>query len=156
MVTNCPISWYISKTNCQLLSLKTIGLIYLKLLTEHLLTPADDGVEGTGLVEDAGKMICHLWLRWRRRSLSRFSWGGLRHHVRSGERQYFELNMFLSTLSERKCKIKSVLLSSLQTTDCYYWNFGVEFCATHNYPNNHAMQVPLSVYKMIMAFVVSV
>ena len=76
--------------------------------------------------------------------------------VRSGETQYFELNMFLSTLSERKCKIKSVLLSSLQTTDCYYWNFGVEFCATHNYPNNHAMQVPLSVYKMIMAFGVSV
>ena len=156
MVTNCPISWYISKTNCQLLSLKTIGLIYLKLLTGYLLTPADDGVEGTGLVEDAGKMICHLRLRWRRRSLSRFSWGGLRHHAWSGELQYFELNMFLSTLSERKCKIKSVLLSSLQTTDCYYWNFGVEFCATHNYPNNHAMQVPLSVYKMIMAFGVSV
>ena len=63
---------------------------------------------------------------------------------------------FFQHCRKENVNIKSVLLSSLQTTDCYYWNFGVEFCATHNYPNNHAMQVPLSVYKMIMAFGVSV
>ena len=27
-------------------------------------------------------------------------------------------------------RIKSVLHFSPQTTDCYYWNFGVEFCTT--------------------------
>ena len=108
------------------------GVFYQVKISLHnnLLTPADDGVKSPCLVEDTGKMILYLWL-WRMRdkrqsSILAFS-GGLCHLVIQVSRN----EMFLGMSRDREnLRIKSVLHFSLQTTDCYYWNFGVEFCTT--------------------------
>ena len=53
--------------------------------------------------------------------------GGLRHLDKQVSRNETCLKI---PRDRENLRIKSVLHFSLQTTDCYYWNFGVEFCTT--------------------------